>query len=609
MSFFFCIFAVRENFDMQRYEEKSKIKNQKSKIGIQCLTPDCGIELLSHIGFLVAIGLAAWFHYLRSTFGESAMVLYNLICEPNFWASSTWFSVNWFQNAATILAVKMKFSISLVSVVFSASPTIFAYLVFLITYYGFKRKFSGVFLLLLLFGINFTFFGAVNSAYTAAVSWYAIVLLISFLFAKQFAKKSDDFRVICETFFFFPYLFILLQQISFKGWISGRFKFPTILCSDTAMDELCLSSAKYLFGHAINTHVVIGCLAVFLCLMWVVKKKYRFLTVFLSCSVLFLLWMVLRKEPSFIFDHEYRFMVLVALVLILLNGFVWERFAMNKRMFGILTTLVCLAIGGQLRNLELFEKRQSNTIRLLIASDSVSAEKIALSDRLQQTEKYINTAHFAFETPLISALHNLEPKSIFFYPNAFEYKNNLGYQIPNYRKNTGYFSFSDTEYTVLSEPIIPRKLIFDVVCDTDSVKYAGKNSYYESSEDPKFRFHNVPIQVREVFSGKRSAYTGKNSQYAMTINLDFLQKADSVEISVWRKGSENGRLVVSDRQNPSAIWFSQQTTSEPDERGWQKLSSAFIVTHKTPLRSLVWNSNFKNETIFFDEFRIMVWRE
>ncbi|MDR1951104.1 MAG: hypothetical protein LBP96_02605, partial [Bacteroidales bacterium] len=340
------------------------------------------IEVLSHIGFFFAIGLAAWFHYLRNTFGDSAMILFNLINEPNFWASSTWLSVNWFQNAMTILAVKSNFSLPLVSMVFSASPMMFAYIVFLITFYGFKRNFSGIFLLLLLLGINFSFFGAVNSIYIAIVSWYAVIVLFSFIFT----KKGKSFNVWSETIF--ASIIAIGLQIAFVNQRAA----DRLPCLDMAVDELYFSLTDYFFGQAINTYVIVGCFVGFLCLMWAVRKDYyRLLSFLLLILVLlgFLIFLLLKKfqkEDIFIFDYEFLFLPLVALVLMAMNEFVWERFPINKRQFGILAILVFLAIGGQLRNLSMFEKRQSDTIRLLTASNSLSAEKIAISNRFQRTE-------------------------------------------------------------------------------------------------------------------------------------------------------------------------------------------------------------------------------
>jgi hypothetical protein len=257
----------------------------------------------------------------------------------------------------------------------------------------------------------------------------------------------------------------------------------------------------------------------------------------------------------------------------------------------------------------MFEKRQSDTIRLLTASNSLSADKIAISNRFQRTEKYFNVKYFSFETPIISALRNMPLKSIFFYPETLQTENFHEYQIPITLQNTRYFSFSDTEYTVLNEPLIPRKLIMDIICDTDSTVVQNNITRYTPTAHWYFPFYNLYPQRREVLSGKTATYTGNGIQYAIYFSLARLKQSDSVEVSVWRKGSESGFLVVSDYNNPAKIWYPQQTTSEPNEKGWQKLSTTFIITEKTPLKTFVWNSNYEKELIYFDDFHVRVWRE
>ncbi|MDR0437732.1 MAG: hypothetical protein LBH22_05460 [Bacteroidales bacterium] len=553
---------------MQRY--KKKLNSQFSILNSQ-LNLNRGVELLSHFGFLVAIGLTAWFHHLRNTFGESAMILFNLINNPELWTATTWYSANWFQNVITILAVKGNLSLPLVSIVFSASPMIFSYLVFLLTYYGFKQKFSGVFLLLLLLGINASFFEAVNTTFSVVVLLYMFVALIRFIFEKHFTKQHNDFCALFEMSVFGT-LAIFAQLI-------GRFLTNTPLtersitpCPNIDFSEWYPSFMNFLGKQAINTYIIIAYLALFLCVFWMVRKNYKELTVFLFFSVLLVL-MAWHNKHLFIFDYEQRFLFLLAFVLIAMNGFIWERFPLNKLRFGILIILVFLAIGGQLRMLPKFEKRQEHTLRLLNASAAIPAEKIALSEDLQVTEKYINSKYLAFETPIITALHNLPQKSIFFIPKDVNYFDD---QVFNNVPNQRYFRFSDQSYTILEEPLIPRKLIVDTIFDIDSVYYVGKKTQWSVNY-----------------------YLGH-----------MLELGDSVEVSVWRKGSDRGLLVISDRENPNDIFYIQQTVSEPDENGWQNLLFAFTLNqNKHPLKTYGWNQNYKNEDMFFKEFRVRIWRE
>ncbi|MCL2682842.1 MAG: hypothetical protein FWE63_05075 [Bacteroidales bacterium] len=530
-----------------------------------------GVELPSHLGFLVAIGLTVWFHYLRSTFGESAMVLFNLINNPELWTATTWYSANWFQNVMTILAIKCNLSLPLVSMVFSASPMIFSYLVFLLTYYGFKQKFSGIFLLLLLLGINASFFEAVNTTFSVVVLLYVFVALFRFIFEKHFAKQSNDFRALFELSAF-GILAIFVQLFGRFNTNPPLIERSIIPCPNIDFSDWYPSFMTFLGKQAINTYIIIACLAIFLCVFWIVRKNYKPLTVFLFFSMLLLL-LTWHNKHVFIFDYEQRFLFVLAFVLIAMNGFIWEQFPLNKLRFGILIVLVFLAIGGQLRLLPKFEKRQEHTLRLLDASTAISAEKIAFSENLQVMEKYINSNYFAFETPIITALYNLPQKSIFFIPKGVNNFDNHGFdRIPN----PHYFRFSDQSYTFLEEPLIPRKLIVDTIFDVDSLYYVGKKT-----------------------------------QWGVNYHLGhMLQLGDSVEVSVWRKGSDYGHLVISDRKNPNDIFYIQQTVSEPNEDGWQKLLFAFTLNqNKYPLKAYGWNQNYKNENIFFKEFRVRIWRE
>jgi hypothetical protein len=353
-------------------------------------------------------------------------------------------------------------------------------------------------------------------------------------------------------------------------------------------------------------YIIMACLAAFLCLTWLMRKNYNPLFYFLLYSIVLGFLMVWYSENLFIFNYENRLLFWVALVLIAANGYIWERLPTNKLQFGILTILVFLAIGGQLRTLQTFEKRQANTIRLLNAANALPIEKMTLSACLQQTEKYINPTYLAFETALISALHHMPLKSIHFFSNDDQ---NLENKISDQYQNLRYFSFSEKFYTVLTEPLLPRKLMVDLICNTDSAAWWKEQSYYSSTEYPMLIFSGLHPQKKEVLSGQTATFTGKGVQYALNLFLSTIERNDSIEISVWRKGSDNGFLVVSDHKNPSKIWFTQQTVSEPNEKGWQKLSSTFIVTERTPLKTYVWNANYKNEVIFFDDFRVRIWRE
>ncbi len=157
---------------------------------------------------------------------------------------------------------------------------------------------------------------------------------------------------------------------------------------------------------------------------------------------------------------------------------------------------------------------------------------------------------------------------------------------------------------------MPRKLIADILYDFENVQH-GTYNYRKIPNLPRIVFNNVYTQSQQVFSGNYSVFLGKENQYGVDLYLKkILQRGDSVEISVWRKGSDDGHLIISDDKNPNVIWNREQTISEPDARGWQKLSFVFIHNqNKEPLKTYVMNTNYKKETIFFDDFRLQIWRE
>ncbi|MCL2028232.1 MAG: hypothetical protein FWG79_07070, partial [Bacteroidales bacterium] len=215
-----------------------------------------GTEFLSHLGFLAAIGLSVWFHELRSTFGESAMVLFNLINNPDILASSTWFSWNWFQNILTVLAIKSNCSISLISMVFSASPMIFMYGIFWIANYVFKQKTSGIFLLLLLLGINQTFFGAVHTPLMFVVTFgMAFHCGLAIERYSEF-QKLFNWAFVC----FLCFSFFRVSPNVFVDVLEGVHQF---------------SFLGYFSSVAISTLVIPFGMAAYLGLWWIYRKQFK----------------------------------------------------------------------------------------------------------------------------------------------------------------------------------------------------------------------------------------------------------------------------------------------------------------------------------------------
>ncbi|MDR2906712.1 MAG: hypothetical protein LBU91_01815 [Bacteroidales bacterium] len=540
---------------MQSYEKNPTFQTTKTYNWSMYLTA------LSHVGFWVAIGLTTWFHYLRTTFGESAMVFFNLVNAPNLWSAETWLSANWFQNVLTILTVNGQCSLTFVSMVFSSAPMIYTYLIFIVCRYGFKQTFSGVFLLLLLLGVNYSFFGAVNSTYDMLCTLYFGLALIVFICTKYIVKTHALFEL-----GFFGLLAIYTQLL--HGSI------PTVI-ADSANSVHAFSRLNYLLSMAINNYVIIGCMVVFLCLVWLVKKDYRALGVFGGLAVVLFLITFRCANILFTFDFEQIYLPLAALVLMAMNGYVWEPAPLNKWRLGIIGILLCLSIGGQLRMLPTFEKRFADVQRLQEAAFAFPSEKIALAEHFQATYKYMDARFLPFETAVISGLYNLPPKSIWLYPtdSAAPTEDKLTSLVSSH---TDYFPFSETQYTVLNEPIIPRKLIFDT-----------------------------------VFAPDTAAVTTVENRYALGFGFGRLEQGDSIHVEAWRKGSDYGHLVLSDGHNPNIFWMCEQTTGKPNSFGWQKLSYTFVVNQsKEPLKTYVCNLGEEGrETIFFGHLWVRIWRE
>jgi len=512
------------------------------------------IEVLSHLGFLVAIGLSAWFHDLRSTFGESAMILFNLINEPKIFSSSIWFSAHWFQNLMTVLAVKSNLPLSVVSLVFSMAPAIFLYVVFLMVNYVFKQKNSGIILLFLLFGLSQTFFIAVHTPLILAATFYLIIEGIRVVLKKY----RTDFCPLVEMCIWavaclFLFAFIRVSPNAYQDVITGTHSF---------------SFLGY-FPVAISAFVIPFAMATYLVLFWIYRKQKKPLT-------LLSIWAILTMVLVFIFgrnglvsvNFELLFFPLVAGLIGFFVLFFENELKQSASRFCILCALVVFAVFGQLRTLGDFQKRQNYVVRLLQHAPQ-TADKFALPEHLQQLERYIDPTFLAFETVLISSLHGRPVQSIFFIP---EDGAKTIPSIPNRTFNPSYFCFSDANYILQKEPFIRRTL-------------------YES-----FIFDTIVA-------------TGNGVEFALTVGPE-LHRGDSVSLSVWRKGSDFGNLVISDNLRINTrLWLPEQHVSEADTAGWKKLTTSLLIEKTDWHRIYVMNRNYRNEQIYFKNFRVEVWRE
>jgi len=158
---------------------------------------------------------------------------------------------------------------------------------------------------------------------------------------------------------------------------------------------------------------------------------------------------------------------------------------------------------------------------------------------------------------LIAELRGLPVQSVFFIP-----ENTPIYHLP--------FSFSD--YTISDTAFIKRTLFDTIVYDTIAI-------------------------------------TGDSVQFAFNFVLKF-HRGDSISVSVWRKGSNFGRLLITDNiLRHTRLWLPEQDISEPDSAGWQKLSTSTIIDKTDWHKVYVWNEKYKNEEISFENIRVEIWRE
>jgi|GEM_PF-1802401 len=532
-------------------QEKSHKVTKKLSI-VNC---QLSIHILLHLGFFVAIGLSAWFHDLRSTFGESAMILFNLINEPKIFSSDVWFSAHWFQNLMTVLAVSARLPLSLVSLVFSVTPMVFLYGVFLVVNYVFKQKNSGILLLLLFFGLNQTFFTAVHTPLILIATFYLVIEGFRFVwkkYRKDFCPlvEMGIWATACICLFFF----IRVSPNAYQDVIDGVHWFSTF---------------GYFFAIAISTFVIPFAMTAYLVLFWIYQSQKKPL-------ILLGVWAVLTMMLIFIFGRtglvdvsfELLFFPLIAGFIGFFVLFFGNEFKQTVTKLTILCALVVFAVFGQLRTFSEFETRQNFVVRLLEHAPK-TADRFALPEHLQQLERYIDPTFLAFETALISSLRGRPVQSVFFIP---EDTTKAIPSIPNRTFSSSYFHFFNTDYILYAEPFIRRTLHESFVSDTITV-------------------------------------TGNGVQFALTVASE-LHRGDSVSLSVLRKGSDFGHLIISDNLRINTrLWLPEQHVSEADTAGWQRLTTQIIIEKTDAHRLYVMNRNYRNERIYFKNFRVEVWRE
>jgi len=498
--------------------------------------------------------------------------LFNLINEPQIFSSTVWFSVHWFQNLLTVFAINANASLSVVSLVFSTAPAIFLYSIFWIVRYGFKQKNSGILLLLLLFGVNQTFFMAVHTPLIFVATLYVILEGI-FQIGYRKNYRYENFRLHDKD-----------GNVTIVYWYWALIAvFPFVwpyanVFQDVIMGAHYFSFIGYSLSVAIGTFVIPFLMLAYLVLFLFYKSKNETaetgfgFTYWPFFAISFLLINISRHSRNGLVDvnFELLFFSIIMLIIGFFMIYLWDELKKPGYRFWIVCALVIFAVFGQLRTLPEFQTRQNYVVRLLERAPK-TADKLALPEHLQELSRYIDPTFLAFETPLIAGLRRLPMQSIFFIPEC-ERDARFVPRISNHTFNENYFQFSSLDYTILNTPIIPRSL--------DS-----------------------------LFVSDRIVALGDDQRFGLTVRHK-LQRGDSLSLSVWRKGSDFGHLVVSDDRNQNlTFWLEEQLVSEPNSANWQKLSTSFVAPQTQSFRFFVYNRNYKKERMYFKNFRIEIWRE
>jgi hypothetical protein len=138
------------------------------------------------------------------------------------------------------------------------------------------------------------------------------------------------------------------------------------------------------------------------------------------------------------------------------------------------------------------------------------------------------------------------------------------------------------------------------LCGAETLVESGKAFL---GENDSTLFGNGETQSSDFsFTGSHSCKLAKDIPYGLTLRLPDLQFGESFQVSVWRKQSLKGKIIMS----ATDYYNSEFEVVETRNDGWEKLLLKLFVTKELEDKELaVYLFNPEEEPVYFDDFEII----
>lgn len=171
----------------------------------------------------------------------------------------------------------------------------------------------------------------------------------------------------------------------------------------------------------------------------------------------------------------------------------------------------------------------------------------------------------------------------------------------------------DTKYTLLKVKDDPYEVYFKVEYDS-SKKMQGAPIYFDFEEIDTVQGNFINrdgLSIKDAvtrsqdfaFSGKWSAKTFGEFEYALTFALSEIKAGEHYKISIWRYNNPDAGLVI---EGPQDKYYQYYGNVSEKANGWEKIDLDFIVPDNLEGESVkiyCWNKN-KDVPAYFDDLSI-----
>ncbi|GHV72666.1 hypothetical protein FACS1894201_03260 [Bacteroidia bacterium] len=551
-----------------------------------------------HLSLLSFIIITGFYYNLRSTYNLAANELFRIINHSGAWIDV----VSWWRLPSltpVFLAVNFGCSLQCIAILYSIATPLLLYVIFLMCTYLLKKEHSGFVLSGALLGVNTAFFMGKHDTLEAMAWGYMGCLIIQRLCIKY--RDTKSFRMISTWGMFLFATFVMLMHLT-----------PITTFNDEVLKSgfYFTNGFRFLFEKGLPIYIFMLLLGSYIAL-FLFEKKHSVNFLF---GILFYVLIVIRQS-GFSIDFENLLLPLVFWGVWLFSEtvLIYPKHVQTK--FWIVSVVLLIGAFGALRFQTTYQQRYNYMKTFLQAAENTGHSKISMFHELQRVNKYINPRYVAVEMTLVSTLLQHPPTTVYFYDTLRHPEQTTGLivdEVHTYKTlNTNYFPFKDSTYTEIFTPLLEHIVIVDVSCGAEHYASDQGIPYLPDENHTKVKFFHVENRVASnAYEGDYAMEATRSSPYVFSTRISDVQPYDMMRVTVLRKGSEEGHLVISDPFGGKIFYTKEHRIMPMNDTAWQELSILIeIPPNITSLSVYGWNSTNGNSIVYYDNMHIYTWRK